>query len=244
MLCKICNKEKDLTEFYQTNKSVCKECCNKRSYEQRVLRMKKYAEENGITYNPRGHRVISNDPTKKWCNECKQFLPLDAFGYHVKKGNRYINSCCKKCMVKKVQRCPNREETVLKANINKKVRSLTDPEYNSRLKRYDRKYDHSTRGLIKTMLNNARKRASLFNLEYNLEVDDIVLPEECPILKHKFEIGKVGGSKYSYSLDRIDPNKGYIKGNVQVISRLANAMKNNASPQELKLFAQYILENY
>ena len=84
----------------------------------------------------------------------------------------------------------------------------------------------------------------MFNLEYNLEVDDIVLPEECPILKHKFEIGKVGGSKYSYSLDRIDPNKGYIKGNVQVISRLANAMKNNASPQELKLFAQYILENY
>lgn len=244
MLCKLCNQEKDQTEFYERNKSVCKECCSKRSYEQRVIRMKKYAEENGITYNPIGHRVKSTDPTKKWCNECKQFLPLESFGYHIKNAKRYINSCCKECMVKKVLRCPNREETVLKANINKKIKSLNDAEYRSRLKRNSRKYEHSERGIIKTMLNNARKRASLFHLDYNLDVDDIILPEECPILKHKFEIGTTGGTKYSYSLDRIDPSKGYVKGNVQVISRLANAMKNNASPEELKLFAQYILENY
>lgn len=245
MVCKICGKEKDQTEFYERNKSVCKECLTKRSYEQRVIRMQKYAEEHGISYNPRGHRVISTDPTKKWCTECKQFLPLSSFGFYTKKNSRrYINSCCKECAVKRVQRCPNREETVLKANINKKIRSIADSEYNQKLKRHNRKYEHSERGIVKTMLNNARKRASLFNLDYNLEVEDIILPEECPILKHKFEIGKTGGSKYSYSLDRIDPSKGYVKGNVQVISRLANAMKNEASPEELKLFANYILQNY
>lgn len=30
---------------------------------------------------------------------------------------------------------------------------------------------------------------------------------------------------YSYSLDRKDPNKGYTKDNVWVISQIANAMK-------------------
>lgn len=244
MVCKICNKEKEETEFYKRNKSVCKECLNERNYEQRVARMKKYAEEHGITYNPRGHIVTSTDPTKKWCNECKQFLPLSSFGFHIKNSRRFINSCCKECAVKRVQRCPNRAETILKSNINKKIRSTADSEYKEKLKSHNRNYEHSERGIIKSMLNNARRRASLFDLEYNLEPEDIILPEVCPILKHKLEIGTVGGSKYSYSLDRIDPTKGYVKGNVQVISRLANAMKNNASIEELKLFAQYILNNY
>lgn len=244
MKCKMCNEEKAESDFYASNKSVCKKCLVERNYQQRVLRMKKYAEENGISYNPRGHIVVSTDPTKKWCNECKQFLPLSEFGYHIKNGNRYINSCCKKCAVERVLRCPNREETVLKANINKKIRRLNNLEYDNRLKTHSRKYEQSERGIRKTLLNNARKRASMYNLEYNLDIEDIILPEECPILKHKFERGKPGGSKYSYSLDRIDPTKGYIKGNVQVISRLANAMKNDATAEELKLFAEYILQNY
>ena len=244
MKCKICNKEKVSSDFYESNKSVCKNCLAERNYQQRVLRMKKYAEERGVSYNPRGHIITSEDPTKKWCNECKQFLLLSEFGYHIRNGNRYINSCCKKCAVKRVLRCSNREETILKSNINKKVRLKEDSEYKEKLRTHNRNYEHSTRGIKKTLLNNARKRASMFNLDYNLDIEDIILPEECPILKHKFEIGKPGGSKYSYSLDRIDPSKGYIKGNIQVISRLANAMKNNATPEELKLFAKYILQNY
>jgi hypothetical protein len=39
----------------------------------------------------------------------------------------------------------------------------------------------------------------------------------------------------SYSLDRIDSNKGYVKGNVWVISRRANVIKNNATLEELEL---------
>lgn len=243
--CKICGIEKEETEFYERNKSVCKECVKERSYQQRVERLKKYAEEHGISYNPRGHIVKSTDPTLKWCNGCKRFLPLSAFGYHSgKKGRRYINSCCKECVVKKVQDSPNRNAVMLKSNINKKIRIKTDPEYATKIKEQCRKYDHTERGIKNHLLNNARKRASLFNLEFNITMDDIVIPDECPILKHKFELGKVGGDKYSYSLDRIDPSKGYIKGNIQVISRLANTMKNNASPEELKLFADWILANY
>lgn len=42
----------------------------------------------------------------------------------------------------------------------------------------------------------------------------------------------------------IDPTKGYIKGNVEVMSSLANTMKSKATPEQLLHFAQEILKRY
>jgi hypothetical protein len=46
----------------------------------------------------------------------------------------------------------------------------------------------------------------------------------------------------NYSLDRIDSSKGYIKGNVWVISLRANRIKNDSTPQELRLIADKVEE--
>ena len=90
---------------------------------------------------------------------------------------------------------------------------------------------------------NAKARCRRDSLEFNLEYSDIILPEECPILKHPFIIGEGTNYKWTPTIDRIDSTKGYIKGNVRVISMMANKIKSNATKEELAIFAENIM-NY
>ena len=50
-----------------------------------------------------------------------------------------------------------------------------------------------------------------------------------------------GLTNNSPSLDRINPKLGYIKGNVTMMSHLANIMKSNATPEQLKQFSRHQL---
>lgn len=89
------------------------------------------------------------------------------------------------------------------------------------------------------MLHRTRARAELKGLEFNIDEDDIVIPEICPILEVPIIVGTKGEYEYSPSIDRIDNSKGYIKGNVQIISK--NSMKNSATSTELITFCKNIL---
>ena len=83
------------------------------------------------------------------------------------------------------------------------------------------------------LLAMAKQRAKKKKLEINIELSDIKIPEFCPLLGVKLERGTRKEKANAPSLDRIDPYKGYIKGNVWVISYMANAIKHNATPEEI-----------
>lgn len=115
---------------------------------------------------------------------------------------------------------------------------------NKILKRH--KEEHKKRDTRELIVERAKARAKIQNLPFNLTKDDIILPKKCPILNIKL-IRNVGGKNHlenSYSIDKINPNLGYIKNNIQIISYKANTMKSNASKKELLLFAKWILKTY
>lgn len=99
----------------------------------------------------------------------------------------------------------------------------------------------SRKNPAKRLFSNAKKRAKEINVPFSIEPSDIKVPEYCPILGILLFVGNGKQGANSPSVDRIDSSKGYEKGNVQVISYKANAMKQNATKEELVKFAEWIL---
>jgi hypothetical protein len=94
-------------------------------------------------------------------------------------------------------------------------------------------------------LSNIKRRAKQKGIDFDLTIEDIRNVSICPVFGFKLERANgSGGKPNSPSVDRIDPTKGYTKDNVQVISQLANNMKQDATPEQLLMFADWIYKTY
>lgn len=83
------------------------------------------------------------------------------------------------------------------------------------------------------ILERAKDRAQRLGIKFALTRSHIRVPIACPVLGIPLVIGKPR-SRNSPSLDRIDPLKGYVAGNVRVISDHANRIKSNLTFPELQ----------
>ena len=101
----------------------------------------------------------------------------------------------------------------------------------------------SDRRYIYRMWYSARKRATKAEVPFDISLDDIVIPEICPVLGIKLQVNRGCGFKpTSPSLDRKIPSVGYVKGNVRVISYRANEIKRDATLEELEKVIRYLQE--
>lgn len=95
------------------------------------------------------------------------------------------------------------------------------------------------RMLYKTKESNRKKTKR----EFDLELEDIIIPSHCPYLNIELTTDPNNSLQPNYySIDRIDSSKGYVKGNTQIISLLANTMKSNATTEQLISFSQNVLK--
>ena len=88
----------------------------------------------------------------------------------------------------------------------------------------------------KKMLTAAKYRAKKAGVPFDntLTIDDIVIPDFCPILPWiKLVVAHGSKTDASPSLDQINPANGYIRGNIRVISWRANELKSNGDIAEL-----------
>lgn len=85
------------------------------------------------------------------------------------------------------------------------------------------------------MFYQAKKRAKNTGCAFSITLDDIAIPNRCPLLGVHLKRG-VSSKLMSNtpSLDRLVPALGYIPSNIIVVSYRANRIKNDATLQELK----------
>lgn len=85
--------------------------------------------------------------------------------------------------------------------------------------------------LEKRIYNRAKSRAKKMGRDFDISLEDIVIPNRCPVLNVEFVYGD---PDWTYSIDRLDNSKGYVKGNIIIVSNRANKLKNNATKEELQ----------
>lgn len=87
---------------------------------------------------------------------------------------------------------------------------------------------------------NARNRAIAKGIEFSLTLEDVAVPTHCPVLGIPLVVATGFARDGSPSVDRIDPTKGYVTGNVCVISHKANTIKSNACVDDLRRVLAYM----
>lgn len=97
---------------------------------------------------------------------------------------------------------------------------------------------------VRAMLIDSRHSAKKRGIEFSIDVynTDLQIPDVCPVLGIPlFRMrGKRGGGANSPSVDRIDNSKGYVDGNVQIISFRANSLKADATIEELERVVEHM----
>lgn len=92
--------------------------------------------------------------------------------------------------------------------------------------------------LERMLWSGAKVRARKRQREFSIEISDVIVPPYCPMLGIKIDSSWGGTAQNNAdraataSLDRIDPDKGYVKGNVVVLSYRANMIKGDGSAED------------
>jgi hypothetical protein len=151
------------------------------------------------------------DPRPKVvCIQCKQLLSQKYFSYKIKENpSQGIRDRCKSCSAEKAE------------------------------KEMERRKNNWKYQPARHMLNNSKQRAKKAGLEHTLTINDIVIPDFCPVLGIKLETGDRRNHYNAPSIDRIDNTKGYIKENIVVVSTRANLLKKDATIDELIMISEF-----
>jgi hypothetical protein len=129
------------------------------------------------------------------------------------------------------------EERARNWELVQKYRAKT-PDWKEKHNRARREYNK--RNPEMKLYRSAKWRAKTDGLEFNIDVSDIAIPATCPILGTPLFFTDGLKTNNTPSLDRVDNTKGYVKGNVRVISVKANTMKGDLALDIMDKFIRYM----
>ncbi len=97
---------------------------------------------------------------------------------------------------------------------------------------------------VLVIASQARKNGTLCDEAFLLSETRLPCPAICPILGTPISFKLGSGhrpAENTASFDQISPRAGYVPGNVRIISQLANAMLQNATPEQRLSLANWII---
>lgn len=119
-----------------------------------------------------------------------------------------------------------------------KVKSPTSREY--KLENFNLSEDFYQ--ICSLRFTRKKQNCKSNGIAFDVEFSDIFWPTHCPVLGIELDYWGESGTRMenSPSFDKLDPSKGYIQGNVQIISWRANRIKNDGTAMEHRRIAEYI----
>lgn len=146
---------------------------------------------------------------------------------------------CATCVGIRQKEVPQKEPTP-------EQRKLTNDKWNASPRGYQAKMRWKERdpknAWACSAAGGARARAKKFDLACDVDKEYIrsILTDMCPVFGTPFVWYGKKLNAFSPSLDRIRPELGYVRGNVVVISQRANAIKSDASAEEIAKVLEWL----
>jgi len=139
-------------------------------------------------------------------------------------------------------KCASRRQK--KYNVNSGYSAIKRYRENHRDQIAERRLKKHRSDPAKTLWSRAKWRAKSRGVEFSLNIDDIHVPELCPVLGIRLEAGGRGRGYAliwnSPTIDRFDNTRGYTPDNIRVISWRANSLKADATIQEMEAVLKYM----
>lgn len=129
------------------------------------------------------------------------------------------------------------------AKVNRKASARRDYEKNReaylrRAARHAQRSYEDRDYRVRSILRVAKYRAKRKGIVFALQAEDIKWNDVCPVLHIPIVLDNHGIGRQaptSPSLDKIENDKGYVKGNVRIVSNRANMLKSDMTREEAKL---------
>jgi hypothetical protein len=212
------------------------------------------------------YKVITTFKTKKtrrkdgsfrfgfdsYCKRCKRWADRRRKAIKTRSASGIPTEGVKKCGV-----C-NNEKSVWDFNTRTNLNILNPwcvECYDENL--FDKLYEHIHTNpdisliVADIMCQHSKGSAKSRDLDFDLDARDLLpLPTHCPILgfelsykgrlsRYSKETDNSGPNDFSASIDRIDPDQGYLRGNVVIVSNRANVVKSDLHLTELKKIVRF-----
>ena len=146
------------------------------------------------------------------CSRCGKSLPATCEFFGENRG--YLKHICRECL---------------------------RPEGLKATKRWQK--NHPQRAKITDAIANARWRARNGGWEFDelaVRSSLVDLPRNCACCNIEMGSEKVNGKSRWPSVDRVDPKKGYIRGNIKIICYRCNVLKSDGQIEEFEAIARYM----